>query len=303
MAFDANKINKFWDWFKTISDDLLDHENNQTLIYQLDDWVNRLGAVSWEIGPWENDCQFFALSPNLDPDMLTFTQQAIALAPACKGWHFLPSKPPKEWNGIWQMRNERDIQITVDTEAWQYILYQFDDGVFSIDISITPIDGNQETKKQAVDIALTGYLGEEDYMLLINDIQIIDEFEDAIKSKATLLKDIKQHVKSLNGLKKKAYLLGSRLINQGYDFEVIRARMDKEGVPEEMIEQVILNLAKQVVADVSEESKPFFNLALIKIGIGILLAIISAILIPGQVYLPIGLIGTGIAAAYLFKPK
>ena len=104
-------------------------------------------------------------------------------------------------------------------------------------------------------------------------------------------------------LKKKAYLLASRLLQQGYDYEVIRARMDKEGIPEEMIKQVIKNLAVQQIVEVAKENKPFFNIALIKIGIGILLAIISAILIPGQVYLPIGLIGTGIAAAYLFKPK
>lgn len=104
-------------------------------------------------------------------------------------------------------------------------------------------------------------------------------------------------------LKKKAYLLASRLINQGYDYEVIRARMDKEGIPEEMIKQVIKNLTVQQIVEVTKENKPFFNIALIKIGIGILLAIISAILIPGQIYLPIGLIGTGIAAAFLFKSK
>jgi hypothetical protein len=104
-------------------------------------------------------------------------------------------------------------------------------------------------------------------------------------------------------LKKKAYLLASRLINQGYDYEVIRARMDKEGIPEEMIKQVIKNLTVQQIVEVTKENKPFFNIALIKIGIGILLAIISAILIPGQVYLPIGLIGTGIAAGFLFKSK
>jgi hypothetical protein len=104
-------------------------------------------------------------------------------------------------------------------------------------------------------------------------------------------------------LKKRTYLLASRLLQQGYDYEVIRARMAKEGIPEEMIKQVIKNLTVQQIVEVTKENKPFFNIALIKIRIGILLAIISAILIPGQVYLPIGLIGTGIAAAFLFKPK
>jgi len=197
MAFDANKINKFWDWFKTISDALLDHNNNQTLIYQLDDRVNRLGAVSWEIGPWENGGQFFALSPNLDIDMLTFTQQAIDLAPVCKGWHFLPSKPVKEWKGIVQLKNERGIKITIDTSVWQYILYVFDDGTFAIDIKTSEIDGNRGIQQEVIDIALTGYLGEENFMWLINDIQIVDDFEEDVKSKATALKHIKNHIESL----------------------------------------------------------------------------------------------------------
>ncbi len=197
MTFDANKINEFWDWFKTVSDNLLDYKNNQTLIYQLDDRVNRLGDISWEIGPWENGLQFFALSPNLDIDKLTFTQQAIALAPVCKGWHFLPAKPVKEWTGIVQLKNERGIKITIDTSLWQYVLYQFDDGTFAIDIKTSEIDGNREIQQDAVTIALTGYLGEENFMGLINDIQIVDDFEDVIKNKATLLKFIKQHIESI----------------------------------------------------------------------------------------------------------
>jgi hypothetical protein len=62
--------------------------------------VNRLGSFSWEIGPWENDLQFFALSPDLDIARLALTKQVIATAPDCKGWHFLPSKPPKNWKGF-----------------------------------------------------------------------------------------------------------------------------------------------------------------------------------------------------------
>jgi hypothetical protein len=104
-------------------------------------------------------------------------------------------------------------------------------------------------------------------------------------------------------LKKKAYLLASRLLNQGYDYEVIRAHADKEGIPEEMIKDVCKNLALKQIVTASEEKKPFFNIALIKIGIGILIAIIYAVAVPGQVYIPIGLIGTGIATAIFFRSK
>lgn len=103
-------------------------------------------------------------------------------------------------------------------------------------------------------------------------------------------------------LKKKAYLLGSRLLKQGHDLEVIRARMDKENIPSEVIEQVIPNLVKQVMADASKEKSPFFKIALIKIGIGVLLAIISLIVLPNYIFLPIGFIASGIAIAFLVRP-
>jgi len=44
------------------------------------------------------------------------------------------------------------------------------------------------------------------------------------------------------GLKNKAYLEGSRLKNAGYDDEVIFARLEKQGIPEELIKKVIANL-------------------------------------------------------------
>ncbi|MDN3579659.1 hypothetical protein [Mucilaginibacter flavus] len=102
-------------------------------------------------------------------------------------------------------------------------------------------------------------------------------------------------------LKNKAYLLASRLKHRGYDNEVIRARLEKEGIPEELIKQVLTNLTVQKIVEIKQEHKPFYNLALLKIGIGIFLAIASAILIPGHVYIPIGLIAGGIAAAIFFK--
>jgi hypothetical protein len=95
------------------------------------------------------------------------------------------------------MKNELGMNITIDTSAWQYILYHFDDGTFAIDIKITELDGNREIQQNAVSIALTGYLGEENFMWLISDIQIVDDFEEEVKRKATALKHIKNHIESL----------------------------------------------------------------------------------------------------------
>ena len=102
-------------------------------------------------------------------------------------------------------------------------------------------------------------------------------------------------------LKNKAYSIAWKLKREGYDNEVICARLDKQGIPEELIKQVLTNLSIQQIVEVNKEQQPFYNLALLKIGIGVFLAIASAILIPGRVYIPIGLIVGGIAAAIFFK--
>jgi hypothetical protein len=106
-----------------------------------------------------------------------------------------------------------------------------------------------------------------------------------------------------DGLKNKAYLEGSKLKKAGYDNEVIFARLEKQGIPEEMIKQVLTNLEIQRKTDQIKEQKPFYNIAILRIGIGVFLAIVSAILIPGQIYLPIGLIIGGVVYAVIAKSK
>ncbi len=106
-----------------------------------------------------------------------------------------------------------------------------------------------------------------------------------------------------DGLKNKAYLEGMKLKKAGYDNEVIYARLEKQGIPEELIAQVLKNLSMQQRVEVINEQKPFFNIAILKIGIGLFLAVISAILIPGEIYVPIGFIIGGIVYAIMSKSK
>ena len=105
------------------------------------------------------------------------------------------------------------------------------------------------------------------------------------------------------GLKNKAYLEGIRLKKAGYDNEVIYARLEKQGIPEDLIQQVLTNLSIQQKADIIKEETPFFNIALLKIGIGVFLAIISAVVFPDRIYIPIGLIVSGIVYALISNSK
>lgn len=108
-------------------------------------------------------------------------------------------------------------------------------------------------------------------------------------------------------LKRKAYLEGMKLKKAGFDDEVIYARLEKQGIPGDISRNVIKNLNIQKQADKIEEKKSSNNTALysslLKVGLGVLLAIVSAIIFPGYIILPIGLIAGGIFYAIIAKIK
>src|SRR5436190_1643560 len=102
-------------------------------------------------------------------------------------------------------------------------------------------------------------------------------------------------------LKKKAYLEGMKLKKAGMDNEVIYARLEKQGIPNDLISDVIKNLNVQQKAEKVESQQPLYYSGLLKIGLGILLAIISAFVFPGKIILPIGFIVSGIIYAVIAK--
>lgn len=104
-------------------------------------------------------------------------------------------------------------------------------------------------------------------------------------------------------LKKKAYLMALRLKNSGLDAETIYARLEKQGIPEEMAKQVVRDTLYESRRQIVKETEPVYNFALIRIGIGVILALVSYLILPGNFILPIGIIAGGIISALLAKKK
>lgn len=195
---DIDNIIEFWSLFKSIASDLKHNPTGSDLVSQVDAAIDRLGPFDWEIGPYTGEEYYFSVSPNLDASKLETTKEFMKYAPVCAGWTFLPSKPVKsDWKGMWKMLNENGKEILIDSNNWRYVLYQFDDQTFDIDIIINNIDGNEDTHNMAIDIGLTGYLGEERFMDLIKHIKVISEPEEEHKNKTTLVKYIRDHIESL----------------------------------------------------------------------------------------------------------
>lgn len=104
-------------------------------------------------------------------------------------------------------------------------------------------------------------------------------------------------------LKRRAYLEGMKIKKAGLDNEVIYARLEKQGFPDELIKTVLKNMSIQQKREIAEVQKPFYYSGLIKAGLGGLLAIISYFVFPGIVIIPVGLSITGIIFAFASKPK
>jgi hypothetical protein len=104
-------------------------------------------------------------------------------------------------------------------------------------------------------------------------------------------------------IKKKAYLMGLRLKNSGLDAEIIYARLEKQGIPEDLALQVARDVMIERKREVIKEAEPVYNFALLRIGVGVGIAIISYLIFPDNIILPIGIIAGGIISALLAKKK
>jgi hypothetical protein len=103
-------------------------------------------------------------------------------------------------------------------------------------------------------------------------------------------------------LKKKAYLMGLRLKNSGLDAETVYARLEKQGIPEDLAREVTRDTLIERKRDTINQTEPVYNFALIRIGIGVVVALISY-LISDNLILPFGIIAGGIVSALLAKKK
>lgn len=105
-------------------------------------------------------------------------------------------------------------------------------------------------------------------------------------------------------LKRQAYLEALNLYNSGADAELIYARLDKKGFPEELIRQVLRNLYQHDEEKVQEAAGNSFHIGIIILGVGICILIGSAFFLPTVTVIPIGLIlGGAVIAAIAWAKK
>ncbi len=98
-------------------------------------------------------------------------------------------------------------------------------------------------------------------------------------------------------LERRAYSMAWKLKNSNLEEEVIYAKLEKQGIPKDLALEAAKNIVLERQKNLIKEQKPFFNVALLKIGLGMLVALIYALVFPGSYILPIGFLVGGVILA------
>jgi hypothetical protein len=87
------KIEYFWNEVLVI----LKNEDYQNLdvIFKIENLLEDFEGLSWEIGPLSENQMYFAISPNLDPELRIKASNIVSEAPNVPGWTFFDCKQKK----------------------------------------------------------------------------------------------------------------------------------------------------------------------------------------------------------------
>ncbi|KGT08105.1 hypothetical protein NV63_18445 [Elizabethkingia anophelis] len=107
---------------------------------------------------------------------------------------FYSHKPPKQWKFIFNLLID-GVNVRFDASEWQYVIYKYPDNVYDIIIKI-PLSYQiyEEYFYSMGLIAVSAELGETFVNEYINDIDLVFEFNEKEKGKATSFKYLRSHI-------------------------------------------------------------------------------------------------------------
>ncbi|HWQ91719.1 MAG TPA: hypothetical protein VN673_08610 [Clostridia bacterium] len=190
----------FWKWFEGKSRELASNLENEDVIRDLDHRVSLFadGSLSWEIGPGLHAPFCLVISPGGQKVLLPITKAIISQAPQVEGWEFQPAKPPKKWSPCFSFESTTGGQITVDATKWEYLLLEYPDRLYEILIKTTgSSEITQQDKGTAAEIVVDGTLGELKRLEAVYAIEIVEEFREDLRPKASPIGVLGAHLDSL----------------------------------------------------------------------------------------------------------
>lgn len=123
----------------------------------------------------------------------------IACAPDLPGWEFHASRPKKRWQFRFSMRNRRGQQVSIDANAWEYVLTRFDaSDQFAITIVASDLPWMDDSAKlQAAHIVLESVLGERILLRHIDDVRISSNADHVPEDALTEIRYLGEHLSEL----------------------------------------------------------------------------------------------------------
>lgn len=192
-------VDKFWNWFSENCRNFGPDFSNSQLLMELDSRVRQLGDFTWEVGPGKIHDSALVISPAGNIDLLPTTKEIIQNARKCEGWEYYYAKPPKEWGLIFDFQTAGEGNFSVNASQWEYVLLQYEDGMFEIIIKAPELKVlNEDDQIAAVEIVLDGVLGEEVRLNKIDAIEVVVEFEKEYRGKAGKIEHLAAHLKTLD---------------------------------------------------------------------------------------------------------
>src|ERR1051326_1785604 len=201
----AGHISSFWNWFSGVSTRLSLDLENADIVSELDRRVLGLNpGLSWEIGPYRSGGAQFVISPSSHKSLLPRTISVMEKAPKIPGWHFLPARPPKEWDFKFSLEDKNSEPIEIEGRDWTYVCLKYPDGLFDLILRCSPLPTDDEdTNWHAASLLVEGALGEIAMLTHINPVVAVESFQIEHEAKArsvlSLRDDFRNMLKSQSG--------------------------------------------------------------------------------------------------------
>lgn len=185
MSESDSRIASFWEWFEsnhtTLEDIVSEKDPSKTefFVQQLDEHILSFGRLKWSVANPSENHFILTISPNNDRDLLRITATIIQNAPSIPNWRFYDAIQPDGKLEITLYDSDMNVQA-VNAKEWEFLLEPSDNDLFNLIIKVVDTEHlDEDTEMVAVDLILSSLLGERYKIERIEELEIIDTFEDA----------------------------------------------------------------------------------------------------------------------------
>lgn len=187
-----NQINDFWSWFRRNAATLT--SETSTAAEQLDTRVRGLHPdISWEIGPGLTKSWQLAISPNLNRDLRDVTRSIVKESPSLDEWEFYSARQPKAWNYSFKLDRENgEENIAIDAANWTFVLLRYPDGLREVLLKAHALPRLTKGERWQIGaIVLEGILGEDNFLDVVDEFEVVDELEPRFAEKERPIQDLR----------------------------------------------------------------------------------------------------------------